>query len=1119
MVRKMGSSVRSFGRFVTAIVVLIALPMCLVFAQTSTATILGVVKDTSGALVPGVSITVKHTESGLTRTVVSGERGGYNVPLLPVGAYEITTTMPGFKQAVRSGINLVVGQEAVVDLTLEVGAVGEQVTVTEEAPLVNTTTSSTSGVITEQQVKELPLNGRSFDQLITLNVGVSNATSNTLDSGNWNMFSVAGKRPETNRFIINGIDWVGGNANGQYITPEGASRQMLGVEAIREFNVLTATYSAEYGKRAGGQINIVTTSGTNQLHGSAFEYLRNSALDARNFFDQTIGAPPFKRNQFGASLGGPLKKDKMFAFGTYEGFQERLSRSSASIVPGAFARQGLLWPDNPLGMPAGSPVPGLKPDMLKYANAFWPKPSTPDRSDGSAIAYSNPPQKIGESFGLGRFDYVISTKDSFYGNLTVDNGLRINPWGGGGGGDPNFKTVSDIIAKTLSLKETHVFSSSLVNIATLGYAGTYATAVNAPAVSMPADIAFLEGGNPGTVVIGGGISAASPSAVGGVPGNNPSRGVRNYFTYSDDLRFIKGKHSWSMGGWLLKMQQNQAGVALSSAGNVAYPTIVAFLRDQPSNAILTRNAPALGFRSTEGAWYIQDDMKLRSNFTVRLGLRHEMTNGWNEVVGRCSNYRYDPGFVIQTNPTVGKSCMDQNHAKLLLQPRVGLAWDPTGTGSWAVRAAFGIHNDLIDNLGIRTQAGMPPFAARESLPFTNGFLPLLPLKKNAPLPPTCGPGISAPCSIYQPTGFDPNMFTPTVQIWDLTVERQLAKDLVLSVGYVGSQSYHTNLTMDTNTAPAEVCQNPQGCRSGGVLPAAQAAIVPQGTTYMPSRPPIVVNGVSLQQRPNPYVSYTQSWFGQGTASYHAVNVSVLKRAARGLTFKANYAYGKVLDLNSAILAPSGENEPPELFSPYNRHLNKGRAAYSLEHQFNSNFSYQLPFGSGQRFGSGASGWMNRLIGGWQWNGIVTAQSGFPITPLTGFNNSGTGDGGVVDVPNLNPDFKGPVILGRVDHWFDPHAFTVPPAGTFGSAGRSAFRGPGLFNLDTSLFKRIPIRESVTLQFRAEAFNVLNHVNFAFPNQVVFQGNSANYGYSESAGEITNTGTTSRQIQFALKLMF
>src|SRR5216117_4110875 len=278
MVRSRVTHLRSFGRLATAIVATIALGTSLVSAQTSTATILGTVKDTSGALVPGVSITVKHTESGLTRTVVSSERGGYNVPQLPVGAYEITTTMPGFKQEVRSGINLVVGQEAVVDLTLQVGAPAEQVTVSEEAPLVNTTTSSTSGVITEQQVKDLPLNGRSFDNLILLNVGVSNATSNTLDGGAWNMFSVAGKRPETNRYTINGVDWVGGAATGQFITPFGASNALLGVEAMREFNVLGDTYGAEYGKRAGAQVTVVTSSGTNQLHGTVFEYLRNSAF-------------------------------------------------------------------------------------------------------------------------------------------------------------------------------------------------------------------------------------------------------------------------------------------------------------------------------------------------------------------------------------------------------------------------------------------------------------------------------------------------------------------------------------------------------------------------------------------------------------------------------------------------------------------------------------------------------------------------------------------------------------------------------------------------------------------------------------------------------------------------
>src|SRR5437773_7258442 len=1109
MVRRMGISQHAFARFLTTIVTLVALGTCLSFAQTSTATILGTVKDASGALVPGVSITVKHTESGLTRTVVSGERGSYTVPLLPVGGYEITTTMPGFKQVVRSGINLVVGQEAVVDLTLEVGAPAEQVTVNEEIPLVNTTTASTSGVITEQQVKELPLNGRSFDNLITLNAGVSNATSNTLDGGAWNMFSVAGKRPETNRYTINGVDWVGGSATGQFITPNGASRQLLGVEAVREFNVLTDTYGAESGKRAGGQITIVTASGTNQVHGSVFEYLRNSVLDSRNFFDDTIGTPPFKRNQFGGSLGGPLKKDKMFLYGTYEGFQERLARSSASIVPGAFARQGLLWPGNPLGLPAGSPVPGLQPAMLKYAKYFWPAPTTADRPDGSAISYSNPPQALGENFGLARIDHIISNMDSFSGSFNADNVYRRVPWGGGGGGDPNFVNATEIRAQTLSLKETHVFSAGMVNVATFGYAGTYATLVNAPAIPMPADIAFLEGGNPGTLVIGGGIGAAAPSAIAGVPGNNPSRGIRHYFTYSDDLRVLKGKHSWSMGGWFQRIQQSKSGVALSSAANVGYPTILAFLRDQPNNAIVTRDPSTLGFRTTEGAWYIQDDMKLRSNFTLRLGLRHEMTNGWNEVVGRCSNYWYDSNFAIETNPRIGRSCIDQNHAKLLLQPRVGLAWDPTGRGTWSIRAAFGIHNDLMDNLGIRVQPN-PPYSARESLiPLIgNGFLPILPLKKGVALPPTCGPGIPAPCSIYQPTGFDPNMFTPTVQIWDLTVERQLAKDLMLSVGYVGSQSYHTNLTTDTNASAPEVCQDPQGCRSGGVLAASQTRIVPQGTTYLPPRP-----------RPNPYVSYTQSWFGWGTASYHAVNVSVLKRAARGLTFKANYSYSKGLDLNSAILAPSGENEPPNLFSPYNRHLNKGVAAYNLAHQLNTNFSYQLPFGSRQRFGSAASGWVNRLIGGWQWNGIVTAPSGFAFTPLIGFDNTGNGDGALVDVPNRNPDFKGPVILGTVDHWFDPRAFSVPIAGTFGNVGRSTFRGPGLFNIDTSFFTRIPIREGVTLQFRAEAFNVLNHANFAFPNQVVFGGNSSNYSYSASAGEVTNTAATSRQLQFALKLLF
>src|SRR5881296_957821 len=443
MLRTLGVSLRSFGRFAIAIVVLIALSTCLVFAQTSTstATILGIVKDSSGALIPGASITVKHTETGLTRTTISSENGDYNVPLLPIGAYEIATAMPGFKQQVRSGINLVVGQQAVINLTLEVGAAAEQVTVTEEAPLVITTLSSTSGLISEQQIKELPLNGRSFDQLLVLNVGVVNNTSNMAGGagGAFPAFSVAGHRQETNRFMINGVDWIGGNATHQFVTPSGASSQLLGVEAVREYNVLEHTYGAEYGKRAGGQVSIVTSSGTNQWHGDVFEYLRNNALDAKNFFEAAKG--PFKRNQFGGALGGPLKKDKMFVFGNYEGFRQRLAQSSRGIYPDVQSRQGLLpcylaFPNTPSACTdraAFVPVPNLKQGMLPFANAFWPSPNGPEvlsvdgLPTGTAYNYNSAVQKIYENFVLTRFDYVMSAKDSLFANYTISDGERDMP--------------------------------------------------------------------------------------------------------------------------------------------------------------------------------------------------------------------------------------------------------------------------------------------------------------------------------------------------------------------------------------------------------------------------------------------------------------------------------------------------------------------------------------------------------------------------------------------------------------------------------------------------------------------------------------------------------------------
>jgi carboxypeptidase family protein len=1115
MVISKGRSLSALPRLAVAgIIGLVALGICPVFAQNFSASLTGTVKDTSGAVLPGAAVTVKNVETGQTRTAQADTGGSYNLQSLPVGQYEVTGEKTGFRKEVRSGITLVVAQQAVVDLTLQVGSIDQQVTVTGEAPLVNTTLSATSGLVTEQQVKDMPLNGRSFDQLLTLNTGVVNNTSNIGQGGGATGFSVAGKRQETNRFMINGVDWVGGNSTGQYITPGGASGQLLGVEAVREYNLIEHTYGAEYGKRAGGQVSIVTSSGTNQLHGDLFEFLRNSALDARGFFEPTIG--PFKRNQFGGVLGGPLTKDKLFLFGNYEGFRERLAASNRAIVPDVPSRTGLL-PCNVIGAAAPKPcpasgyarVPNLKEGILPYANYFWPAPNGPEvlvggLPSGTAYNYNSAGQSAGENFWLVRFDYIASFKDSFSANYTISDGERDTPQV-----NTNFIQLVPLRSQTLGLQETHIFSPTVVNVVTLGYARTFATSVRAPAVDIPANLLFLPGGNQGTIVIGGGATSVAPSAITPAAGINNVRGIREYYTWADDLHFIKGKHSLSAGVWVQRIHQNSFGAAQFSAGGVSYTTMLTFLQDIPSQFNLNRNPIPIGYRSTEAAWYFQDEIKLRSNLTMRLGLRDEMTNGWNEAAGRCSNYVFDQNFVISTNPVVGNSCLSQNTARALWQPRVGLAWDPTGTGTWAVRAGFGIHNDLQDSLANRTYAN-PPYNAREQL--TGSLLSLIPLNKAAALPPTCNAQLVAanqPCSIYAPAGVDPNLFTPTIQQWSLTVERELAKNFMLQVAYVGSQSYHTPLSENANTAPPLVCASPQGCDSAGTtlngaVPKPPYPKVPQGTLYMPPA-----------TRPNPYVGNGVTWFDQGTSSYHSLNVSLLKRASHGLTFKANYTYAKVMDLNSAILAPSAGNEPPDVFSPYNLGMNRGVASYSLHHTFGANFSYQLPFGKGQRFGGGAHGLMDKLIGGWQWNGIVQALGGFPFTPLAGSNISGTGDSNSSDVPNWNPNFKGPVILEDPNQWYDPRAFILPTQGTYGNVSRGSLRGPRLTNVDTSFFKKIPITERVNLQFRAEGFNIFNHANFAFPNEIVFSGS----GPSSSAGSIDRTATESRRIQFALKLMF
>src|SRR5438445_606336 len=655
------------------------------WGQGFSAEISGVVHDASGAVIPGVSVTAKHIESGLTRTVNTSVTGNYSIPSLPVGAYELTAELAGFKQQLRRGITLAVGQEAVVNLTMEVGEIKDNVTVTEDAPLVNTTLSSTSGLVTKDQIKDLPLNGRSFLELMTLNAGVITNRSNTTDN-NVPSFSIAGKRPDSNRFTMNGVDYVGNNAGGTYTAPHGISGLLLG----------------------------------------------------------------------GGAVGGPIRKDKMFFFGNYEGFRERLAVSQYGYVPSRQVRQG-LWPTSGQYMPA----PNLEPRMLPFFR-YWPEPNGPEQllngsPTGTARYSANPKRSVQEDFGLGRFDYYLSNQDSVNGNFTADKGNRQNPQ------DPTFLVAQETNLYTLSTQETHIFSPTLVNVANFGYSSARSQQKAPPVAPFPDGLLFLSGGgrnNPGSIVIGGGTVTVGASALIAPNGQNLNYNARRNFSFSDDLKLTKGIHSFSFGAWFQRVEQTAFSSGQNNAGTVSYPTLLAFLQDRPTQFNTQTKPTELIFSSKQAAWYFQDEMKLRPNLTLRLGLRDEMTTLINEKNGHASNYRFDANGILITDPFIGKTPLIENHAKALWQPRVGLAWDVTGSGKWAVRAGLGIHNDLQEHHVNRLHAN-PPFSER--LTYMNQpQLSIIPVSAESAPPPACKfvGQTTPPCSVYAPGGIDPDLHTP-----------------------------------------------------------------------------------------------------------------------------------------------------------------------------------------------------------------------------------------------------------------------------------------------------------------------------------------------------------------------
>jgi hypothetical protein len=1061
-----------------------------------TAAVSGVVQDASGSAVSGANITVFSLETGGHRHTTTDASGSFSVLSLPLGPTEVKVEKSGFKPVNRTGIKLELDENAKVNFQLEVGQFLTQVNVSEQAPIVNTSTASVAGLVGENQVKDLPLNGRSFDNLITLNPGAINYTlkSAGTSTSDGNTFSVDGRRPMDNIFLLNGIEYTGSSQLAD--TPGGASGELLGIDAVREFNILTDTYSAEYGKRAGAQISVVTQSGTNALHGTLFEFLRNSDLDARNFFDRGF-VPPFRRNQFGGALGGPVKKNRLFLFGNYEGFRQALALSSVSEVPDQFASRGLL--PNSAGNYAR--VPKLNPAMLKYL-ALWPQANGPELLSnglptGIALSYNNPHQSIHEDFGTARSDYAISDRDTLTAAYTIDDGTNLTP-----AADPLFASYLILVSQVASLQETHVFSSDALNTARLGFSRA-AFNFNSPIVTpFSSNLDFVTGsGGPGGIVIGGGVTTTGASAITSAGPNNAANvwNRRNLFTYQDDFQFTKGIHQINVGVWFQPIQDNE-DTASRQLGQASFTSLTTFLQGTVSSFQVVPNPSELGWRSFFGAWYAEDVMKLRRNLTVRVGLRYEFTNGWNEADGRAANYITNSQGVLETTPLVGKSEFTTNNATHLLGPRVALAWDPFGDGKTAVRAGYGMYYSLIDDLSFLLNS-LPPYNGTASS--ANVALPsILPIATGVQPLPSCGPGVPSPCTTFAPQGVQPNAKTQAVNEWNFTIEHQLNSQTALRVAYVGSFGYHGLVSIDPNSIPAVVCSNPTGCVAGGN--GSVKSTVADGMSYIP------VGG-----RPNPYLSGGFFWYTEGNSSYNALQTDVTRRLSHGLEFRANYTWSKNLDINSALTGAQASNEAQMVLNRNNLRTDWGPSALNAEHQASLSAHYELPFGRGKQWFNSVTGVSDKLISGWQLNGIVTLLSGFPITPQIGSNRSGDGDTRNPDRPSLNPVFGGSIIEGNPNQWFNPNAFALPAAGTYGNVGRGTLLGPGLADLDLSIFKDIAFTEQVKLQFRSEFFNALNHANFGTPNAIVFSSGQI----SSTAGLITSTATTSRQIQFSMKLTF
>lgn len=1059
----------------------------LALAQGTTGSILGVVYDQSQAVLPGVTITATYQGTGQQRQGLTDDQGRYVMAQLRVGSYTVQAELPGF-QTTLSEVTLTLQSDAVINFTLTVGAAGTEIVVTSEAPLVETTSSSLKGLVDTQQIRDLPLNGRSFTDLVGLQTGVSiNYNQLGIDNAKTPKFNLNGARSTMSTFQLDGTDLK----NSWGMTPGSVAGTLLGVDTIQEFSVITGVASAEYGGFAGGVINAVTRSGSNELHGTVFYFHRNDNLDARNFFDRSgvtraDSKNEFKRNQYGFTLGGPIIKDKLFFFGSFEGLNERLPATLTDQVPSLDARRGIFSPAycTGLGLPADcsvTPSSVTQPILDTYP---VPNGSEVAGSNGAIFdyIYSNP-TNTDEYYYLAKIDWQATDQDSIAGRWLLDDST-VNTVQSLGLVDENSQARNQY----LMLQWTRIVSTKLVNEARASFNRspiitdpTFDESRCCPVPLMHFNPNFFtNGGQPRTGQIGvsGGIDPL---------GYATRRGrimVQNRFQWIDNLSYTSGPHSLKLGFNIHRIQTNREASS-SISGIYTFRNI----RDLVANATPFNFDGALdgpimrGYRQTQMNFYVQDDWRVLSNLTLNIGIRYEPYTVPTEVAGRVANARHPRDTFL----TVSDKLITHNPSFQNFAPRIGFAWDPFRDGKTSIRGGYGLFYDNLAPVLYNGNSGTNP-------PFNIRFQ-----QNDPPFPVPAGGGSSA--VIPSPTFLSDLIEQAGIHQFQLAVQREVLPDLMVQIDYRGSHGYNLPHSVDRNYAIPTTDAN-------GIYP-----FWPLGTP-----------------RPNSAFGAMRDTAFDASSWYNALGVSVRKRFGKGYSLQMAYTYGKSIDESSSTggVDTGGTRNGLSQF-PFDINFDKGLSGFDVRNRLVLNGSLDLPFGRGRTYGNSWNGAVDAILGGWSINGILTAADGNKATvAMDNLNISRTqptSRSNIVDRPNLIAGGDNNPVLsdGRdPNNYFDATQWEVGPAGYLGTAGRNTITNPGIITLDFSILKNIAFGEGRSVQFRAEFFNIANRANF---EQVgTFFGGSAslfnaNGSRNPGATRILNTSVTNRQIQLALKINF